>query len=423
MRGYWPQTSGLACDPRWARLSGCARGLLASLLDAADGPGEIDLHGMSALDVARAVLPHDDLATVTAALAALQGARFVAVDEDLDALCVSLPRPNVAPPARAPSAAPTAESRDADEREHSPQRARAALRAHFTNRKLKTSDERTAWLCSAEGAGVLARLGLTADEGAEMASRAGVHGGRFGSVSRQQAPAASPGSNGSKLATVTVASPVASALPSHTLPSERNSERERENEPDATPPDGSKPEGTTAASLPPSRQQAPAASPVDGDNNRSNAERIEEALTKRSSGRIDTLSAPASTRFALRELLREMGVDLALAERMGELAANPGDVWPYLRETSRVTLTFLVGKVDNNGVRAAGPLVELVSRARADLAARGPSASPEPAARPRPRTTAPMSDADAAESLRVAQEFAARRRNTSTSTQEPTHVP
>lgn len=115
-----------------------------------------------------------------------------------------------------------------------------------------------------------------------------------------------------------------------------------------------------------------------------------------------------------------MGVDLPLAERMGELAANPAEVWPYLKDTSRVTLNFLVGKVDNNGVRAAGPLVELVSRARADLAAGTPAPTPEPPARPRPRA-APMSDADAAESLRIAQEFAARRR--ATPTQEPTHVP
>ena len=396
MRGYWQTPSGLACDPRWPRLSGCARGLLLSLLDAADGPGEIALHGMSPADVASAVL-HGDPAALEA-LEALEQLRFVHVDEDLDVMAVRLPRPNVAMPPRPSVAAPAG---DDQEHEHDPQKARATLRAHFANRKLKTVEARSEWLGSEDGARILARLGMTLDEAQTMASRTGTNAGHFGTSVRSQAPVASEPQDGRKLAAARSQAPVASPLPSHTLPSEKKG-IEREGDGRKPPPqDGRKLAADTVAS--PGRKLA-AASP-DRDSTDTGAwDTLQDALVKSSAGKLDLLSAPAMSLRVLRSLLSEMRVDVDLARVMGELAANPPAVWPYMRDPSRVTVLYLLGKVDNNGAYAAGPLVELVSQARAEIEKRRESAPVPRAARASQNTTRPITEAEAQEALRLMRE-------------------
>jgi len=179
VKGWWRSPSGQLNDPRCAKLSLAARGLLWSLSDVADGRGAVPLGAMTLDEVLLAVSGRDPEEPVRAAWLELHRVRLAYVEGGVIALDLpavdagddgARPLPNTA--------------------EESPRPARAAaLRAWFSKLRLKTCDARVRWLDSEHGQRAIDRLGLTRDEALVMAEGAGQHKGRFG----HERPAATRG--------------------------------------------------------------------------------------------------------------------------------------------------------------------------------------------------------------------------------------
>lgn len=411
---WWRCPSGQTADARCASLTLAARGLLWTLADFADGTGEVPTGALTLEAVLRGAAPHDGPDARASAWQELADAGLVEVEAG--AIYLHLAARDVA--ATGDTAAMVSSDRgQASQKSASDSaRARKKLDAWASRYDLGTPEKRAEWVALAGASRVAEMAPAVLEAWVEAAGR---RGGRFGherSQHRSQHPPSDGSNTGANVGTVDGSNSGSNApSPSHSPSEEKDTEKEGER----AGRDGSN-TGANAGANTPARSGANVGT-VTGANTL--AERIEDALLRRSAGRVDLLSAPASSRQTLRTLLAEMQVDVPLAERMGELAARPQEMWPWLRESSpRVTVAFLVGKVDNNGQRDARPLVELVSRARAELASRAasPSLPAEPA---RPKAVVVTAE-DTAEALRIAAEAKARRTASPTParTPETSHV-
>jgi len=179
VKGWWRSPSGQLNDPRCAKLSLAARGLLWSLSDVADGRGAVPLGAMTLDEVLLAVSGRDPEEPVRAAWLELHRVRLAYVDGGM--IMLDLPAVDAGEDVVRPLPNTV---------EESPRPARAAaLRAWFSKLRLKTCDDRIRWLDSEHGQKALDRLGLTRGEALVMAEGAGQHKGRFG----HERPAATRG--------------------------------------------------------------------------------------------------------------------------------------------------------------------------------------------------------------------------------------
>ena len=210
MKGWWKCSSGRASDVRWAGLSFAARGLLATLEDAADGSGSVPMpDGTEAL--ARVVGGWQGADQVLLLLAELERAGRVVVDHEGRQLL--LPHAVREDELRKPAPRARAVAADDGAEEHTGRR--KVTRAHklyFARRERCWRDVPAgvtfdAWLATPEG--VLWLDGGTGDGTPESVPRNG--GGTFRGTGR----------NGG-----------GTPLPSHTLPSQKE-QRDRENASDA----------------------------------------------------------------------------------------------------------------------------------------------------------------------------------------------
>ncbi len=182
MRGWWQCPSGLGSDVRWRALSLAARGMLATLADAADGTGEVSIGRMPLAAVLRGMAPGEAPEAREALWAELTAAGLV----DLDGPVILVTLPGGAPVARGEALRGDDDAADveaAGEPQDGAQGSRdtlAALRAAFSRRGLKTAETRLAWLASDEGAKVVARLEVDPAAARAMAERTGRNPGRFG---------------------------------------------------------------------------------------------------------------------------------------------------------------------------------------------------------------------------------------------------
>jgi len=382
VRGWWQCPSGLGSDVRWQALSLAARGLLATLADAADGTGEVIVGRLSLAAVLRGMAPGETSEAREALWSELTDAGFA--DMDGDVLRVMLP--GGAPVARGEAlrgedGAERVEA--AGEPQDGAQGARdtlAALRAAFSRRGLKTAEAKLAWLATDEGAKVVARLEVDPAAARAMAERTGRNPGRFGNGR----------THGRTRSTVTAErrsyafdrdgrTPVErTPSPSHSPSGEKDKEKEGLGAHETPAEDGRTPVERTDAR--------------DGDDGRTRsavpAERtydrdgVETALVSASGGKVDLMSAPAHLLRDLHRVMGEMRVTPALARVMGELARDPSAMWKRATPVRRVTPQFLLGWVEGNGERDARALSELVAAAREKVAAQRAAARATPAPKP-----------------------------------------
>lgn len=103
-------------------------------------------------------------------------------------------------------------------------------------------------------------------------------------------------------------------------------------------------------------------------------EQIEAALamlSKASQGRFNRHSGTTADREELAVRLAGYGVTKTILDRMGALMRTPSAVWDWaktLRTGGYISPSWLLGRRDANGERAAVPLEQLVGAARASLA-------------------------------------------------------
>lgn len=267
----------------------------------------------------------------------------------------------------------TASPRSADAPDAPPRPASPAsgpverLRALFSKHKLQTADARTAWLRTEHGRKTLDRLGLTEAEALSVVARTGATGGRFGvnpaAVTAAVTTEVTTG-NGYRRAAVTTA---VTSLPSHTLPSEKDSEREGENSARAAVTDGDNRNPLTAV--------------THGGN---------PAAVTDPFGALQELAAPVADLFGGGEvdasaLLVRMGVTGAEAHAMAVALAKPSAWWPDRKSApARATLSALLGFRTEEGYEARA-MTALVAHVRAG-ATRHAHAAPT-ADRPPPSLT------------------------------------
>ena len=219
MRGWWKCPSGQACDPRWASLSIAERGLLWSLLDAADGSGEVPVGALSAYQTALAVSGRSDEGLVEAALMELL--RLGLVTENDGALVFDLrgtedsDAPPQKPQPRTPSTTPAAAG---------PIDRRTAMkRLHFqwTKRGLRAPEDRVRWLSTEEGRKYLEASGISRELAASIAAGdvSAVSAGVSDTVSADAEPVSADASG--------AVSGLSATVPPRT-PSPERSERKRE---------------------------------------------------------------------------------------------------------------------------------------------------------------------------------------------------
>ncbi len=171
MKGWWRSPSGQLNDPRCAKLSLAARGLLWSLSDVADGRGAVPLGAMTLDEVLLAVSGRDPEEPVRAAWLELHRVRLAYVEGGVIAL--DLPEPDVSQPET--FAGPSEVAGEVTTR---PDKAVAVkrLRALLSKLVLKTAEARTAWLESEHGGKALERLGLTPEDGRAVVETTGRRG-------------------------------------------------------------------------------------------------------------------------------------------------------------------------------------------------------------------------------------------------------
>lgn len=374
MRGWWQCPSGLGSDVRWQALSLAARGLLATLADAADGTGEVSIGRVPLAAVMRGMAPGETSEVREALWTELTDAGLV----DLDGSVILVTLPGGVPVARAEAVRGDdgAERVEAagepldDAQGAGP--GRRMLQAWSSRYGLKTPEARAAW---ATGAGASRVAGVDRETLATWIASAGRRGGLFGKdrqpTRRDGGNAPSrDGDNGSGVVTVNGGNVVTvdgdnnggnAPSPSHS-PSERKTEKQGE----SARPHGGNTDGGNVVS-------------VDGGNahgdNGGNTPKpydrdgVETALVSASGGKVDLMSAPAHLLRDLHRVLGEMRVTPALARVMGELARDPAAMWKRATPVRRVTLQFLLGWVEGNGERDARALSELVAAAREKVAA------------------------------------------------------
>ena len=392
MRGWWQCPSGLGSDVRWRALSLAARGLLATLADAADGTGEVVTGRVPLATVLRGMAPGETAEAREALWSELTAAELVEVDGPV--ILVTLPCGAVVARGEAVRGDDAAERVEAAaEAQGGAQEARdtmAALRALFSRRGMKTAEAKLAWLATDEGVATLARLDVDPAAARAMAERTGRNPGRFGdgrthgrtraTVTAERRPNACD-RDGRTTAERTPS-------PSHSPSGEKEKEKEGLGAHETPAEDGRTPVERTDAR--------------DGDDGRTRttvtaertAERtydrdgVETALVSASGGKVDLISAPAHMLRDLHRVMGEMRVTPALARVMGELARDPAAVWKRATPVRRVTPQFLLGWVEGNGERDARALSELVAAAREKVAAtRALRAVPPPAAWSEPQPT------------------------------------
>lgn len=378
MRGWWQCPSGLGSDLRWAGLGLAARGLLATFADAADGHGFVVVGAASLADILRAAAPHDGDEARLAAWGEIARASMAVHDGDVVRLL--LPRDGlVTVLGGLPDGAGEDPPEDAPQTAADPRRDRKRLDAWASRYGLDTSEGRAGWVRSA---GATRVAGIPASVVAGWVSAAGRKGGRFGherGANTVPTLADDRSQHGANVGTGSGANSGANGLPPSHSPSEKNAERDGEK----ARAHGANSGANTSVKDGANVGSAPGANGA----NEHDLDAIEDALVTRSDGKVDLLSAPASVRMTLRRYLTEMNVTLSLARVMGELARHPTKLWPYMHD-ARVTLHFLVGKVDNNGQRDARPLSELVAAARAKAVPTPPRQAEARAEAPPPRLAA-----------------------------------
>lgn len=224
MRGWWQCPSGLGSDVRWRALSLAARGMLATLADAADGTGEVSIGRMPLAAVLRGMAPGEAPEAREALWAELTAAGLV----DLDGPVILVTLPGGAPVARGEALRGDDDAADveaAGEPQDGAQGSRdtlAALRAAFSRRGLKTAETRLAWLASDEGAKVVARLEVDPAAARAMAERTGRNPGRFGNGRTHGR------THGRTRTTVSAERRSNAPPPPHTPPPERKRKRKRD---------------------------------------------------------------------------------------------------------------------------------------------------------------------------------------------------
>lgn len=369
MRGWWQCPSGLGSDVRWQALSLAARGLLATLADAADGTGEVSIGRVPLAAVMRGMAPGETSEVREALWTELTDAGLV----DLDGPVILVTLPGGVPVARGEvvrgdDGAERVEA--AGEPQDGAQGARdtmAALRTAFSRRGLKTAETRLAWLATDEGAKVVARLGVDPAAARAMAERTGRNPGRFGNGRTRATVTAERRPNACDRDGRTPAERTPS--PSHSPSGEKDKEKEGLGAHEPPAEDGRTPvertdardgdDGRTRSAVPAERT---AERTYDRDG-------VETALVSASGGKVDLMSAPAHLLRDLHRVLGEMRVTPALARVMGELARDPSAMWKRATPVRRVTPQFLLGWVEGNGERDARALSELVAAAREKVAA------------------------------------------------------
>lgn len=377
MRGWWQCPSGLGSDARWRALSLAARGLLATLADAADGTGEVIVGRLPLAAVLRGMAPGEASEAREALWSELTAAGLV----DLDGPVILVTLPGGVPVARA-KAVRGDDGAECVEAPGAPQDGvrdgvpgPALLRAWSSRYGLKTSEARAAW---ASGAGALKVAKVDRDTLATWIASAGRRGGTFGKdrqPKRGDGCSTPPGNgcdgcstdggNGCSATTVDSCDDGCNTpSPSHS-PSERKTEKQGEsarphggnangsNGGNVTTVDGCSTDGSNGGNTP---------KPYDRDG-------VETALVSASGGKVDLMSAPAHLLRDLHRVMGEMRVTPALARVMGELARDPAAMWKRATPVRRVTPQFLLGWVEGNGERDARALSELVAAAREKVSA------------------------------------------------------
>lgn len=411
---WWRCPSGQTSDARCAALELPARGLYWTLSDFADGSGSVPTGNLSLDEALRGAAPHDPPEARQAAWRQLVTAGLV---ELVDGAIKLHPPTRVGHSATvgASPAEPDPLTEDSP-RSSASSTPRDLLDGWATRYKLRTPAQRRAW-AGTKDAGMERVAHIPAEIVSEWVEAAGRKGGRFG---RERSPytrgpsranaACAPTSERTQregdVSSETGANTGANTtLLPHTPSSQKDTEGEGENALESA--------GGNRANASPLDGAASGANvgtenrPGTGTTTRAEVELMQQALVRSSGGKLDLISAPATVLRVFWSLLAEMKVDLAIAEVMGELAATPKRVWPYMHNPSRVTVSFLLGKVDNDGSRAAAPLVELVSQARTLLHERERAAAlrATPKASQRPADARhPVSDDQAAESARILRE-------------------
>lgn len=394
MRGWWQCPSGLGSDARWRALSLAARGLLATLADAADGTGEVIVGRLSLAAVLRGMAPGETSEAREALWSELTAAGFA--DMDGDVLRVMLP--GGAPVARgealrgddgAERVEVAGESQDGAQRAGP---GPALLRAWSSRYGLKTPEARAAW---ATGAGASKVARVDRETLAAWIASAGRRGGTFGKGRQPKRGdggstpplngcngCSSDGGNGCSATSVDGCSNGCSNGCSAPSPSHSPSERKTEKQGESARPHGGNTDGGNGGNV----------VTVDGGNTRGDnggntpkpydRDSVETALVSASGGKVDLMSAPAHLLRDLHRVMGEMRVTPALARVMGELARDPAVMWKRATPVRRVTPQFLLGWVEGNGERDARALSELVAAAREKVAAQRAAARATPAPKP-----------------------------------------
>jgi len=378
MIGWWQCPSGQACDPRWASLSLAGRGMLASLLDAADGARvlawEGDLYELASAVSGRAM----DAAT---AIDEVRDAGLVVeVDAGLELRVRGTDRPETADaPSDAP--APTPAPRRAAPAGPAGDRRTAAKRLHsrFSKRDLNTAAARLAWLSTDEGRDAVRELGLDDAAARELAEGAGQRRGTFGashgaSHGASRTPATVPAMPAA--GTVDGASHGASRVsPSRLSPSERD----RRNDNDTAGAHGA----SHGASLTPasaSRDSAPGASAgtADGASGLLLSDKKPEQqlydLQQATEGGF-TLRGGVDQVEAVAAVFASSGLSL---DAIASVLRNPAELWPSWEEVVRlgtVNVNQLAGKRGPDGFPCKHAHAVI---ARARTAAKPDTSSPYP---------------------------------------------
>lgn len=307
MRGYWPCPSGLASVVSWARLSLAARGLLASLCDAADGAGYVETLG-DARAAVLAITGREAADVVDRALAELEASELVVVTGE--AITLHLPetpadraqRPQEAAPQAASAPSPTASTGGAL------RAAQRRLGALWSKAGADTPATRRAWLASPAGERALERLaatGVSADDAAALADRvAGVNRGRFGTRPAVSTTASTHGVNPVRVDAAHGVNHGVNPVSLSGSPSEREERKDKENRADSARGSINASASTRGVNLTPAAASTGAASTVEHIGTTLDLPAVLDRMSKASGGLVSLTAGSAPEVVQFRDALR-----------------------------------------------------------------------------------------------------------------------